>query len=275
MQHETDTLEMADGVSMFTRRWTPAETPRATVVLVHGIHEHSGRYAYTASHLMTHGLEVRALDLRGHGQSGGDRAMVESFDDYVADLAFFLTRVQEEAQGPLFLMGHSMGGLVVARFVVERGDDDVAGVVLSSPALQVDAPAPLRALAPLLSRWLPNLPASRVDLGKLSRDARVATAYREDPLCTTTGVRARVGYEILRSVALVRARPEAFTAPLYLFHGTADRLTNPDGSRWLAKHAASDDVTLKLYDGFYHETLNEPERDDVLADLAAWIDAHV
>ena len=276
MQHDTATFLTTDGLTLFTRQWTPTDPPRATVLLVHGIHEHSGRYAYAASVLMTHGIEVRAFDLRGHGQSEGDRGTVESFDDYVDDLAGVHAAVQADAAGrPLFLMGHSMGGLIVARHTVLYGDAGMAGLVLSSPALQVDAPAPLRTLAPVLSRWLPNLPASRVDLDALSRDPRVGRAYKEDPHCIVAGVKARIGAEILAAVEAVRAHPEAFTVPLYLFHGTDDRLTNPDGTRWLADHPASDDITLTLYPGLLHETMNEPERDTVLEDLAAWIETHL
>ena len=275
MTHATGTRTSPDGLTLFTRRWTPDRPVRGTVVLVHGVHEHSGRYAYLASALMARGFEVRALDLRGHGQSEGPRGQVEAFDDYLRDLRPVLEDTLEEADTPVFLMGHSMGGLVVAATVVERGTDGLAGVILSSPALRVDSPAPLRALAPWIARWFPDLPVTRLDLGRLSRDPTVERAYREDPLTSTQGVRARLGLEILRATERVQMHPEAFDVPLYLFHGTADRLTDPEGSRWLAEHAASEDVTLTLYDGYLHETLNEPERDEVIDALADWIDAHL
>ena len=227
MTHETGTRTGADGTALFTRRWTPDRPTRAVVVLVHGVHEHSGRYAYLASALMARGIAVRALDLRGHGQSGGPRGQVESFGDYVADVRPFLDEVVAEAAVPVFLMGHSMGGLVVAATVVERGTGGLAGVVLSSPALRVDAPPLLRWLAPLVARWFPDLPATRVDLGRLSRDPTVARAYRKDPHTITHGVRARLGLEILTAAERVREHPEAFDVPLYLFHGTEDRLTDP------------------------------------------------
>ena len=125
-----------------------------------------------------------------------------------------------------------------------------------------------------MARWLPWLPASKLDLTQISRDPTVVRAYEEDPLTIKEPVRAHLGYEIVQTIERVRARPEAFDVPLYLFHGTADAITDPDGTRWLAAHAASGDVTLRLYEGLRHETLNEPERDDVIADLTAWLLTH-
>ena len=275
MMHETGTRTAPDGTTLFTRRWTPDLPTRAIVALVHGVHEHSGRYAYLASALMTRGIAVRALDLRGHGQSDGARGQVESFDDYVADVRPFVGEVVAGADVPVFLMGHSMGGLVVAATVVARGTEGLAGVVLSSPALQVDAPPLLRRLAPHVARWFPDRAVTRVNLDHLSRDPTVARAYRDDPHTIKRGVLARLGFEIVTTADHVRQHPDAFDGPLYLFHGTQDRLTNPDGSRWLAAHAASDDVTLHIWEGFYHESLNEPERDEVIAALGDWLDAHI
>lgn len=276
MQHTTSTVSSTDGLSLFTRRWTPDGPVVGHLLLVHGVHEHSGRYAYAASHLMQQGIEIHALDLRGHGQSDGPRATVGSFAEYSDDVALVLTSLRSVAgDSPVFLMGHSMGGLVVSRMVVDHGAEGLAGLILSSPALAVDAPKPLRALAPVLARWLPRLPVTSIDLSVLSHDPRVERAYRDDPLCTISGVRAALGYEILRSIEHVRRHAEAFAMPLYVFHGTDDALTSPDGSRWIIEHAPSTDKTLKLYEGFYHETLNELGRDTVLADLSEWIRGRV
>lgn len=278
MTHETGTFRSPDGLDLFTRRWTPDRPARAVLVLIHGVHEHSGRYAYVASALMRQEIAVRALDLRGHGQSPGPRARVDAFGDYTRDVGAFLDAALPEAEGlPVFLMGHSMGGLVVSTVVVERGTRGLSGVVLSSPALQLPADTSpiLRKLAPFVARWLPTLPASKLDLSAISRDPAVVRAYRDDPLIPNEAVRAHLGYEIVQAIERVRARPEAFDVPLYLFHGTGDRITDPDGTRWLAEHAASGDVTLELYDGLYHETLNEPEREAVISDLSAWIVARV
>lgn len=274
MTHETGTLRTDDGLDLFLRRWTPDRQTIAALALLHGVHEHSGRYAYVASALMRRGIAVHAIDLRGHGQSPGPRGQVDQFDDYVGDAALLLDSVvQSEGDVPVFLMGHSMGGLVAAASVIDRGTDELAGLVLSSPALQFpdDTPALLKKLAPVVARYAPNLPVKRLDLRQLSRDPVVVRNYREDPLTTVQGVRARLAAEMLQAAERIRHRPEAFRLPLYLFHGTADGFTDPAGTQWLADHAPSDDVTLRLYDGLYHETLNEPERDRVIGDLADWL----
>ena len=277
MQHATGTLRAPDGLTLFTRRWWPDRPPRAVVLLVHGIGEHSGRHAYMAAHLLLHDVAVLSYDQRGHGQSEGLRTHVDAFDAYLGDLDRALAWARAEAGDlPLFLMGHSLGGLVVAKYVVERRPEDLAGVILSSPALQIPADLSplLQRISGVASRLAPRLRTVRLDLGHLSRDPAVARAYREDPLTDKKGVRARLGHEILEATRHVRRHPEAFTAPLLLFHGTADRITDPDGSRWLYAEAPSADKTLKLYEGLYHETMNEPERDRVLDDLTGWIEAH-
>ena len=277
MTHDTGTRTSPDGTTLFIRSWTPDRPLRALVVLVHGVHEHSGRYAYLASALMARGIGVRALDLRGHGQSDGPRGQVDSFGDYVTDVEPFLAEVLAAADVPVFLLGHSMGGLVVAATVVDRGTEGLAGVILSSPALQLPPvkPAILERFAPVVARWFPDLPVTKLNLNTLSRDPAVGRAYRDDSLTIKRGVKARLGNELLVTIARVRQHPESFDVPLYLFHGTDDALTDPDGTRWLAEHAATDDVTLTIYDGYYHETMNEPERDEVIGALADWLDARL
>ena len=277
MTHSTGALVTPDDVTLFTRTWTPDLPTRAVLALVHGVHEHSGRYAYMASALMRRGIAVHAFDLRGHGHSDGPRGQVEGFDEYVDDLSTFFLQVRAAAGDlPVFLMGHSMGGLVVSSTVSHRGTDGLAGIVLSSPALAIpDQPKVLTALAPVVARWLPNIPVTRLDLSRLSRDPTVARSYEEDPLTITQGVRARLGYAIIRAIDEARERPEAFDVPLYLFHGDADEVTDLEGTTWLAEHAASDDITLRIWEGLYHETLNEPERDEVIGALADWLDTHI
>lgn len=276
MHHATGTLRAHDGLPLFTRRWWPDADARAVVLLVHGVGEHSGRYAYPAAHLLLNRIAVLAYDHRGHGHSEGLRVHVERFGEFVDDLAVAVAWAHEErGDRPLFLLGHSLGGLIVARYLVDHAADRLAGVILSSPALQIpsDLSPLLQRIAGPVSRFLPRLRTTRLDLAHLSRDPAVARAYAEDPLCDTGGVRARLGHEVLETTRLVRRHPEAFTRPLLLYHGTADRITDPGGSRWLYAQAPAEDKTLHLYDGFYHETHNEPERERVLDDLVDWIEA--
>ncbi len=277
MQHDAGTIITDNGLALATRRWSPRGRPRAAVVIVHGIGEHSGRYAHVAAHLMLHDYAVYSFDLRGHGRSEGEpRAYVESFDEYLDDLDRFLAHVRSETDTlPLFLLGHSLGGGIAAYYVIERGADGLAGLILSSAALKIPADLSplLQKAAGVLSRYVPKLPLTKIDTSDLSRDPAVVRAYEQDPLVYTGGVRPRVGAELLRTAEHIQAHTDAFTLPLYLFHGTADKITDPDGSRFVYEHAPSNDKTLNVYEGFYHETMNEPERDRVLDDLVAWLDA--
>ncbi|HEX9952496.1 MAG TPA: alpha/beta hydrolase [Rubricoccaceae bacterium] len=277
MHHTTGTLAARDGTELFTRRWTPDFGTAGAVLVVHGVHEHSGRHAYLASALMEHGLDVFAYDARGHGHSGGTRANVARFSDFLDDLEVVLAHVRAEKAGrPLVLFGHSMGGLVAADYVAERGADGLAGLVLSSAALHTfPVPRLLERAAPYVAKWRPEQVVTPLDLRKLSHDPAVERAYREDPLNTVSGLKARLAHEILLASRRVQAHPEAFTLPLYLMHGTADRITPPGGSEWLAAHAPSPDVTLRLYDGLFHELMKEPERDAVIAGVADWIATHI
>ena len=261
---------------LFWRLWRP-DVPggevRAAVLLVHGIHEHSGRYAGVASRLMLRGIEVHAVDLRGHGESEGARGYVDRFEDYLGDVDRFVAHVREAgAATPRFMMGHSMGGLIAATWWAERQPDDLDGLILSSPALAIPPVNPLlQAAAPFVSKRLPTFRVKPLDVSQLSRDPAVGRQYMEDPLVTAKGVMARTGYEIQQAGDRVRQRLGEFRAPLYLFHGTDDAITDPAGTQRLAREAASGDVTLKLWDGLRHETMNEPERDDVIGAVADWV----
>lgn len=280
MTHHTGTLDgspEAGTPALRWRLWRPeVDEVRAVVALVHGIHEHSGRYAYVASQLMLRGIEVHAFDLRGHGESEGPRGQIESFDDYLDDLDRFIAHVQATAtEAPLFLMGHSMGGLIAATWWASRPTDAFAGLILSSPALQLPPQnALLLTAAPVISRFLPRLAVGKLDLADLSRDPAVQAQYANDPLNTVKPVQARTGWELYQTSLRHDPTNEVFSGPIYVFHGTEDHITDPAGSRALAEHAPGD-VTLKLWEGLRHETMNEPERDKVIAALADWILAHV
>lgn len=254
----------------------PSGEIQASVGLVHGIHEHSGRYAYLASRLMLQGIEVHALDLRGHGESEGARGQIDSFSEYAEDVERWMEHVQAtRSDVPLFVMGHSMGGLVVSDWYSSGEREALDGLILSSAALRVPPPNPLLlAVAPLVSRYAPRLPVGKVDVSRLSRDPAVGDRYLNDPLNTTSGVQARTGNELLQASERVSARTAAFGLPMYLFHGSEDEITDPDGTRHLASNAPSDDVTLRIWEGLRHETFHEPERDEVIDSIAEWVLAH-
>ncbi len=268
----------ADGVELPLYRWPTASAPRATVALVHGLAEHAGRYAALAQRLNDAGIELVAIDLRGHGRAPGRRAWVERFDDYLHD-ADALVGVASRSSAPLFLMGHSMGGAIAALYAVERADARArpfAGLILSSPALAPgrDVPRWMLSLSQVISRVWPGFPALKIDAALLSRDPAVVAENIADPLVHHGAVPARTGAELLLAMARIERGRDALRVPLLVYHGTEDKLTEPDGSRAFGAHAGSPDKTLTLYEKSYHETMNDLDRDRVIDALIAWITSH-
>ena len=264
-----------DGATLYEQWWQPGGDPRAVVLIVHGIAEHSGRHAHVGEHLAQNGFAVCAYDQRGHGFSDGERSFIERFDDYLDDLEHVLVRAREKLPSkPVFLLGHSTGGLIVATLAVFR-NPAVRGMVLSGPLLIIgeDVPPLLVKIAPLVGRLLPRLKVMKLDSASISRDADVAAAYDSDPLVYREGLCARTGAEINGAVIRLQAALEQATLPFLILHGSEDRLSGPDGSRQFHARARSDDKGLKMYAGFYHEVLNEPEKHQVLADLTEWLQA--
>ncbi|HSP64991.1 MAG TPA: lysophospholipase, partial [Candidatus Deferrimicrobium sp.] len=248
---------------------------RGTVVIAHGINEHGGRYEHVAQRLVRDGWMVGTPDHRGHGLSGGRRAAVERFDDWITDLDSYIRDVLTAAPRPLFLVGHSLGGLLATVYAL-RHQDGLDGLVLSSPSVMPPAamsPTTLR-VGRLLSRWAANVPVVALRLDAVSRDPAVVEAYRADPLVHLGKVRARTGAEILRAIEEVQRNSGRLTLPLLSIQGTADLLVDPGAARWVDGHVGSTDHTLHIYEGLYHEVFNEPERDAVLDDVARWLDAH-
>lgn len=272
------TVRTADGVELALYRWPFAPPLRATVALLHGLAEHAGRYAALAASLGAVGIELVAVDLRGHGRSPGERTWVTRFDDYLPD-ALALLKAAARPDVPLFLMGHSMGGTLATLFAIERLQafatevHPIAGLVLSSPALAPgkDVPRWMLAASRIVSRWWPRYGAMKIEPALLSRDARVVQANRSDPLVHHSAVPARTGAEILAAMERIEQGRATLQLPVLIYHGTADKLTEPEGSRAFAAHVGSPDRTLTLYEGAYHETMNDLDRTRVIDALVQWI----
>lgn len=277
MTHEETRFAGRDGLELYQQCWLPDGPARAVVVMVHGVNEHSGRYARLAGELNQRGYAVYTMDLRGHGRSGGDRVLIRSFDDHLDDVETLLERVAAREPGkPLFLFGHSMGGAIVTLLAITR-TPKVQGIILSSPALLIAGNVfpILRKLAAFFSRVWPSLRLVRLGCRFISHDQTVVEAFRNDPLVFHGKMPVRTGAEILRSADVIQKRMEAVRLPLLILHGTGDYVTDPDGSRQLHARAESKDKTLRLYPGLYHEVFSEPEREQAVNDLLDWLDAHV
>jgi alpha-beta hydrolase superfamily lysophospholipase len=270
------TLITPDGIRLSMLDWQPPDAPRGVVVLVHGYGEHSGRYGHVADALTDCGVAVYAYDQRGYGRSEGRRAYVDDFDTYLDDLEYVLQAPGVPSDVPRILMGHSMGGLVVLRHALRRAPS-VRGLILSAPAIEINPDlAPfLRRIAQWVGRVAPRLRTVRSPEGAISRDPEVVEHAKNDPLNYHGAVRARMGAEMLRAGEEAKEELDALEQPFLVLHGTEDRLVDPAWSQALYDRAASADKTIRLYDGLYHETMNEPERETVLADLTDWLRDHM
>ena len=253
----------------------PEGNPHAVLLIVHGFVEHGGRHAWHAGRLAELGYAVHAFDLRGHGRSAGSRVYVDRFDSYVDDLDRLAASIRLETPDcPMFVFGHSMGGLIAAIWAI-NGQPDTAGVILGAPALCV-APRVfpvLRRFARFVGRWLPRLRLVRFGCRNLSRDDAVVAAFRSDPLVFHGRFPVRTGAEILQAGPYAIQRAASLVAPLLVLQGTADRVVDPVGAEELVRRAGTGDKTLLRYEGLFHELLSEPEREQVFTDLAAWLDA--
>ncbi len=247
------------GEPLFTRVWAAATLPRAGLLLVHGIGEHSGRYDHVARYLASRGIEVHAYDHLGHGRSGGRRGWVARFEDFLDDLAMMHAEVaQRLPDKPLFVLGHSMGGLIVTAYLVARAAKPDF-VVLSGPAI------------------VPTLDAGdrRIDPTRLSRDPAVWEAYLSDPLILRERVTDELYVRLAEGLALLPGNAGSIQMPILLLHGLDDPLCSAEGARQYLSASGSPDFSVHLYPGGRHEMFNEINRDEVLGDLWTWMSARI
>jgi len=264
-----------DGVRLFFRRWF-IEEPKGLIGIIHGFAEHSGRYDQLANELCAAGWSVAAFDNRGHGQSGGRRAHIDRFSEYLDDVDSFLDQIGEAGySGSPIMLGHSQGGLIAARFV-ERCGDRVAAVVLSSPFLGMAIKVPkLKALAGKgLSNLIPTLSLKTgLDASCLSHDKKVVEDYEADPLVSNIAS-ARWFTEVLKAQDLVMRQAARFNKPLLVMQAGDDKLSSVECTRRFFESARVEDKSLKIYEGYFHEIFNEVERAKVITDLKDWLEQH-
>jgi alpha-beta hydrolase superfamily lysophospholipase len=273
------TLTTHDGLSLVRQDWLPAGALRGAVALIHGFGEHSGRYTALVDALPRHGFAVHGFDLRGHGRSPGRRGHVDRWSDYRDDVSAFVTAVAAEGPAvPLFIFGHSMGGLIVLDWLID-GDPTaratLRGAILSAPGLrplEVGKPWQLWASRVLSRTW----PAFSMDvpLGPVSRDGAIVATTRADPL-NHRRASARWATEAMAAIKRSHEGAATITLPLLVVHGAADRIVDVAGSRWLIDNVGSVDRQLIVYPDAYHEVHNDIGRDVLVRDVLAWVERHL
>jgi alpha-beta hydrolase superfamily lysophospholipase len=263
------------GVKIFTREWQPAGDPRGVVVISHGLNAHSGLYEWAAQQLISHGLAVYALDHRGRGRSEGERFLVKKFSDWTTDLATFIEIVKtREPELPVFLLGHSAGGVIACVYALEH-QDEIAGLICEDFAYQVPAPDVALAIVKGVSYVAPHAHVLKLKNEDFSRDPKVVAALNADPLIANESQPSETVAELVRADELLKKSFPLITLPLLILHGTADKVTKPSGSKEFYERAGSSDKTLKLYEGHFHDLLADVGKEQVMADVQGWIDSHL
>jgi alpha-beta hydrolase superfamily lysophospholipase len=275
MQHLEGEIQSQDGTRLFLQGWQPEAPAKAVVCLVHGLGEHTGRYAHEGARLAQAGYALLGADLHGHGRTPGTRGHAPNRECFMADIDSLLSEAGRRFPGlPRVLYGHSMGGLLTLNYALDRRPE-LAGVVATSSGLRtaLEQQRSKVAIAKAMGKILPEMGlSSGLDEREISRDAQVVEAYRKDPL-----VHSRVTFglavSLLEAVEFAFDHAAQFDLPLLLVHGSRDRIAYPRGSQEFA--ALAPNATLRLWDGLYHETHNEPEKEQVLAFMVDWMDARL
>jgi acylglycerol lipase len=268
------TFKSSDRLDLFARGWVPKGVPKAAIALIHGHGEHSGRYAHVGQALVEQGFALLGFDLRGHGKSGGPRGHTPSFEAFMSDIDLFLEELAGRFPGvPQFLYGHSIGAVLVLNYALRR-KTRLAGLISTAVAFHtsVEEQKVKVLMARVLGTLMPAVAiASGLDPKTLSRDPAVVEAYISDPLVHNR-ITLGFGKTMLTAVPWTFNHASELQLPLLIMHGTKDRLGYPRGSQEFASLAPKDKVTLKMWDGFYHEIHNEPQKAEVFKVITDWLE---
>lgn len=267
------TVQSTDGLNIFYQSWRPSTAPRALVFIIHGFNSHSSYYTWVAKKLVDQNFVVYALDLRGRGRSDGERFYVQKFSDYLNDVAAVMRVAKSrDASLPVYILGHSAGGVVSCLYTLEH-QAELAGLICESFAFQVPAPDFALAVFKGLAHVAPHAHVLRLKNEDFSRDPAVVERMNNDPLIAHETQPTQTLAEMVRADERLKKEFPLFTLPLLILHGTLDKATKPSGSRFFYDSATSTDKTLKIYEGAYHDLLNDIDKETVMADITGWLTA--
>ena len=269
------TFEGVGGLKIFTRSWQPEGKTRGVVVIVPGFNSHSGQYLWAGEQFAAKDLATYAIDLRGRGRSEGERWYVEKMEDYTDDVATLIrTAKSENPDLPVFLLGHSAGGVVSCIYALDH-QSEIDGLVCESFAYDLPVPDFVLTLLKGFDHIAPHLHVYTLKNEHFSRDPQVVKAMNDDPLIKGESEPTQTSAVMIDAARRLNAEFPLITLPVLILHGTADQATNPSGSQFFYDTAGSTDKTLKLYDGHFHDLLNDVDKEVVMADVTEWIDARV
>ena len=252
------------------------DNPKASVLMLHGYAEHIMRYQHLIHKFTENKFRIMGFDFRGHGKSGGKRAYINSFDEYVEDLHQIVQQFFKEGESN-FIYAHSMGGCVLVRYLEKYDNSLFTGVITTGAAMKPDDSIPkiLIKLSTLVAKILPSLPTISLDSSAVSRISEEVYKYDHDPLNYRGGTKARFGDEFLKAMKKGKEELHKITVPFFINHGTADRLINPESAQWIYDGISSSDKTLRFWEGLYHELINEPEREEVMGEIVKWMNDRI
>jgi alpha-beta hydrolase superfamily lysophospholipase len=268
-------IKRPDGLELFVRSWRPEGAVRGVVAIVPGFNSHSGYYSWVGEQFVANGLAAYAVDLRGRGQSDGERFYIQTFSDYVSDVVSLVGLVKSREPGlPVILLGHSAGGVVACLYTLDH-PGTVVGLICESFAHEIPAPDFALAVFKGLSHLAPHAHILHLKNELFSREPKVVQAMNDDPLIAHETQPTQTLAEMVRADERLKRDFPKMMLPVLIIHGTADGATKPSGSQHFFDKTGSRDKTLKLYQGHFHDLLNDLDKEVVMADILRWIDARI
>jgi alpha-beta hydrolase superfamily lysophospholipase len=269
------TFDGVGGLKIATRSWRPEGAVRGIIILIHGFNSHSGYFAWPAEQFADSGFAAYALDHRGRGKSEGERFYVKRFSDWLEDVDKLVGIARSENPSvPVYVLGHSVGGVIASSYVFEH-QTEISGLICESFAFDVGLPHLIQLALEGASYLVPHLPVYSLKNEIFSRDPDVVTQMNNDPLIANESQPAETASEVLKAAARLKENMPNFKVPVFIIHGTDDKATRPEGSQYFYDNVGSEDKTLKLYDGGYHDLLNDLNKELVMADILAWVNERI